>query len=110
MPESKSKFFIPAVGAAVVVAGSIAAYTYFKSPSGGSSDALDSAKVVPSTALMATYITTDSQGWAKLQQFGTPEAQKLGFIGAWLAGSRYFIYSSWWTNCGSDRRSQKSIS
>ncbi|MBN4001004.1 DUF3352 domain-containing protein [Nostoc sp. LPT] len=77
MPESKSKFLIPAVGAAVVVAGSIAAYTYFKGPSGGSSDALGSAKVVPSTALMATYITTDSQAWAKLQQFGTPEAQKL---------------------------------
>ncbi|MEH2248599.1 DUF3352 domain-containing protein [Nostoc sp.] len=77
MPESKSKFLIPAVGAAVVVAGSIAAYTYFKGPSGGSLDALGSAKVVPSTALMATYITTDSQAWAKLQQFGTPEAQKL---------------------------------
>ncbi|BDI14995.1 hypothetical protein ANSO36C_07970 [Nostoc cf. commune SO-36] len=77
MPESKSKFLIPAVGAAVVVAGSIAAYTYFKGPSGGSSDALGSAKVVPSTALMATYITTDPKAWAKLQQFGTPEAQKL---------------------------------
>ncbi|MEH2121466.1 DUF3352 domain-containing protein [Nostoc sp.] len=77
MPESKSKLLIPAIGAAVVVAGSIAAYTYFKGSSGGSSDALGSAKVVPSTALMATYITTDSQGWAKLQQFGTPEAQKL---------------------------------
>ncbi len=77
MPESKSKFLIPAVGAAVVVAGSIAAYMYFKSPSGASSDALGSAKLVPSTALMATYITTDSQAWAKLQQFGTPEAQKL---------------------------------
>ncbi|MEH2271113.1 MAG: DUF3352 domain-containing protein [Nostoc sp.] len=78
MPESKSKFFIPAVGAAVVVvAGSIAAYTYFKGSSGGSLDALGSAKVVPSTALMATYITTDSGAWAKLQQFGTPEAQKL---------------------------------
>lgn len=77
MPESKSKFLIPAVGAAVVVAGSIAAYTYFKGPSGGSLNALGSAKVVPSTALMATYITTDSQAWAKLQQFGTPEAQKL---------------------------------
>ncbi|MCC5602804.1 DUF3352 domain-containing protein [Nostoc favosum] len=77
MPESKSKFLIPAVGAAVVIAGSIAAYTYFKAPSGGSSDAIGSAKVVPSTALMATYITTDPQAWAKLQQFGTPEAQKL---------------------------------
>jgi hypothetical protein len=76
MPD-KSKFLIPAVGAAVVVAGSIAAYMYFKGPSGGSSDALGSAKVVPSTALMATYITTDPEAWAKLQQFGTPEAQKL---------------------------------
>ncbi|MHC0065177.1 DUF3352 domain-containing protein [Nostoc sp. UIC 10890] len=78
MPESKSKFLIPAIGAAVVVvAGSIATYTYFKGPSGSSSDALGSAKVVPSTALMATYITTDTESWAKLQQFGTPEAQKL---------------------------------
>ncbi|MEH1904045.1 MAG: DUF3352 domain-containing protein [Nostoc sp.] len=79
MPETKSKFFIPAVGAAVVVvvAGSIAAYTYFKGPSGGSSDALGSAKLVPSTALVAAYITTDPGAWAKLQQFGTPEAQKL---------------------------------
>ncbi|MDF5707849.1 MAG: DUF3352 domain-containing protein [Nostoc sp. S4] len=77
MPESRSKFLIPAVGAAVVVAGSIAAYTYLKGSSVGSTDALGSAKVVPSTALMATYITTDSQAWAKLQQFGTPEAQKL---------------------------------
>ncbi|BAY77783.1 hypothetical protein NIES25_42520 [Nostoc linckia NIES-25] len=78
MPESKSKFLIPAVGAAVVIAGGIAAYTYLKGgPSGGSSDALGSAKVVPSTAMMATYITTDPQAWEKLRQFGTPEAQKL---------------------------------
>ncbi|MBE8966225.1 DUF3352 domain-containing protein [Nostocales cyanobacterium LEGE 12452] len=77
MPESKSKFLIPAVGAAVVIVGSIAAYMYFKGSPVGTSDALGSAKVVPSTALMATYINTDSQAWAKLQQFGTPEAQKL---------------------------------
>ncbi|MBD6619117.1 DUF3352 domain-containing protein [Komarekiella sp. 'clone 1'] len=77
MPESKSKFLIPAVGAAVVVAGSVAAYMYFKGPLGDSSGALGSAKVIPSTALFATYITTDPQAWAKLQQFGTPEAQKL---------------------------------
>ncbi len=77
MSESKSKFLIPAVGAAVVVAGSVAAYMYLKSPLGDSSGALGSAKVIPSTALFATYITTDTQAWAKLQQFGTPEAQKL---------------------------------
>ena len=78
MSDGKSKLFIPAVGAALVVAGSVVAYMYFKgSPSGTSSDALGSAKLVPSTALMATYVTTDPQAWAKLQQFGTPEAQKL---------------------------------
>jgi hypothetical protein len=76
MPERKSKLLIPAVGAAVVVAGSVAAYMYLKGPSGDSSGALGSAKLVPSTALIATYITTDPQAWAKLQQFGTPEAQK----------------------------------
>ncbi|MBD2388325.1 DUF3352 domain-containing protein [Cylindrospermum sp. FACHB-282] len=78
MPESKSKFLIPAVGAALVVAGSVAAYIYFKGgPAGDISSALGSAKLVPSTALIATYITTDSQAWAKLQQFGTPQAQQL---------------------------------
>ena len=29
MSDSKSKFFIPAVGAALVVAGSVVAYMYF---------------------------------------------------------------------------------
>lgn len=77
MSESKSKFLIPVAGVAIVVAGSVVAYTYLKGPSGDSSGALGSAKLVPSTALMATYITTDPQAWAKLQQFGTPEAQKL---------------------------------
>lgn len=77
MPENKSKFLIPAVGAAVVVAGSVAAYMYLRGPSGDSAGALNSAKIVPSSAFMATYITTDPQAWAKLQQFGTPEAQKL---------------------------------
>lgn len=78
MPENKSKFLIPAIGAAVVLAGGIAAYMYFvKGPSGDSSGALGSAKVIPDEALMATYITTEPQAWAKLEQFGTPEAQKL---------------------------------
>ncbi len=77
MPETKSKFLIPAIGAAVIVTGSIAAYMYLKGPSGNSSDALASAKIVPSEAFIATYISTDPQAWAKLQQFGTPEAQKI---------------------------------
>jgi hypothetical protein len=77
MPESKSKFLIPALGAAVIVTGSIAGYMYLKGPFGDSSGALASAKIVPSKAFIATYISTDPQAWAKLQQFGTPEAQKI---------------------------------
>ncbi|NJM73660.1 MAG: DUF3352 domain-containing protein [Scytonema sp. RU_4_4] len=78
MPESQSKFLIPAVGTAIVVAGGIAAYMYFKGgPSGDISSALSAAKVVPDEAVLATYISTDPKVWAKLEQFGTPEAQKI---------------------------------
>ena len=78
MSKLKPKFLIPAIGAAVVVVGGIATYLYFKSgPSGGISDAVASAKLVPDDAIMATYIATDPTVWSKLEQFGTPEAQKL---------------------------------
>ncbi|MBW4432536.1 MAG: DUF3352 domain-containing protein [Pelatocladus maniniholoensis HA4357-MV3] len=75
---SKTKILIPAVGAAVVVVGSVAAYIYLKGgPAGDISGAAGSAKVVPEQAFMATYISTDPKVWAKLEQFGTPEAQKI---------------------------------
>src|SRR5579883_2181969 len=78
MRNNKSNFLIPAVGAAVVVAGSIAAYTYFKSgPSGDLAGALESAKIVPNEAVMATYISTKPEVWAKLQQFDTTAAQQI---------------------------------
>ena len=78
MSKNKSKFLIPAVGAAVIVVGSIAGYMYFKGgPSGDAKSVIASAKVLPSTTLMATYITTDSLAWSKLQQFGTPQAQSV---------------------------------
>ncbi|MGB3656267.1 MAG: DUF3352 domain-containing protein [Rivularia sp. (in: cyanobacteria)] len=74
----KPKFLIPAIGAAVVVVGGIAMYSYMiGGPSGGISDATASAKLVPDDAMMATYIATDSKAWSKLEQFGTPEAQKI---------------------------------
>lgn len=78
MPSSKSKLLIPAIGATAVAVGGIAAYMlFFKGPSGDSAGAIASARVVPSEALVATYITTDPQAWSKLEQFGTPEAQKV---------------------------------
>jgi hypothetical protein len=77
MPVKKSNFLIPAIGAAVIVAGGVATYLYFKGAFGGALSPLASAKVVPDEALMATFISTDSKPWSQLQQFGTPEAQKL---------------------------------
>ena len=63
--------------AAVVAAGSVAGYLYFKGLPGKSSTPLESAKLVPDEALMTAFVTTDSQTWSKLKQFGSPEAQKL---------------------------------
>lgn len=79
MRKSKSKFLIPAVGAAsVVIVGGLAAYMYLKQgPAGDISGALESAKIVPNEAIMATYISTEPTVWAKLQQFDTTAAEKL---------------------------------
>lgn len=76
MSDKKSSFLIPVIGTAVILAGGIAAYIYLKG-STDSSSPLGNAKLVPQTALMATYIDTNPELWYKLQQFGTPEAQKL---------------------------------
>ncbi len=75
MSKSKARFLIPAVGAAVVVAGGVAAYFYFKGPLGESSSPLASAKLVPNEAVMATSLSPDNL--SKLEQFGTPEAQNI---------------------------------
>ncbi|TAE58427.1 MAG: DUF3352 domain-containing protein [Nostocales cyanobacterium] len=72
----KSKLLVPAISAAIVVAGGIGAYFYLKSPS-GSLTPISSAEVVPGDALMATYVNTDAASWSKLQQFGTKPAQDL---------------------------------
>ena len=78
MSKLKSKFLIPAIGAAIILIGGIATYLYLKGgPSGGISDAAASAKLVPDDATIATYIATDPKLWSKLEQFGTPEAQKI---------------------------------
>jgi Protein of unknown function (DUF3352) len=74
---SAKKFLLPAVGAAVV-AGGAGAYWYYNNAtmkSGVTPMAI--AQVVPDDAYMATFVTSDLQAWAKLQDFGTPEARKI---------------------------------
>jgi hypothetical protein len=77
MPETKPNVLIPAVGATVMVGVTVAAFMYFKTPSKDSLSALGTAKLVPATAAMTTYINTDPQAWAKLQDFGSLEAQEI---------------------------------
>ena len=73
----KKRFFIPAVGVTGILAGGVAAYLYLTGTFSDAASGLASAKVVPDEALMATFISTDKKSWRRLQQFGTPEAQKL---------------------------------
>ena len=72
-----NKLLLPAVGLGVVAAGSAAAFMYLKAPSGDLANPLASAKLVPEEAYMVAFISTDQQNWAKLEQFGTPEARQI---------------------------------
>lgn len=77
MSENKqSSFLITVTGTAVVLTVGIAAYVFFKG-SGDTSTPLGKAKLVPETALMATYINTNAESWNKLQKFGNPKAQQI---------------------------------
>lgn len=73
---SGKKLLVPAVGAAVLVAGGAAGYWYLKGPATDGTTPLAIAKTIPDEAYMAAFISSDLRSWAKLQQFGTPEAQQ----------------------------------
>ncbi|MCT7984663.1 DUF3352 domain-containing protein [Laspinema sp. A4] len=61
--------------AAVAAVGMAGGYLYWRSTWVGSSNPLESTKVVPQDALMAAYVVTDEHQWSKLDEFGTPGAQ-----------------------------------
>ncbi|MBD1929370.1 DUF3352 domain-containing protein [Trichocoleus sp. FACHB-90] len=79
MSERKPNSLVPiVVGTAVLIVGGVGGYLYLKGGLGGDATSpLGSAKVVPDEALMAGFVSTDPKAWAQLEQFGTPEAQKL---------------------------------
>lgn len=72
---SVKKLILPAV-AATALAGGVAGYLYFNGATGDSATPLGIAKVIPNQAYMAAFIATDEKNWAKLKQFGTPEARR----------------------------------
>ncbi|MBW4664756.1 MAG: DUF3352 domain-containing protein [Chroococcus sp. CMT-3BRIN-NPC107] len=76
MSAKKSNLLFPLLATAVVVASGVAAYVYFRG-GGNSASPLASAKIVPDEAIIASFISPDSQAWTQLQKFGTPEAQNL---------------------------------
>lgn len=65
------------VGATVLGLGGVAAYLYSDGYFGNSDTPLESARIIPNNAVMAGVISTNPQAWSQLQQFGTPEAQKV---------------------------------
>ncbi len=61
--------------ALVVAAGAgFAGYKYIYS---SQTSPQDLAGVIPANAYMAAYVSNEPETWAKLQKFGTPEAQKI---------------------------------
>jgi hypothetical protein len=67
-----------ALALGVVALSGIAAFLYLKIiPAREAANPLASARLVPETAAFAAFVTTDSQTWAKLHQFGSPEARRL---------------------------------
>lgn len=77
MPAKKFNLLFPVLATSVVVASGVAAYVYFRGGFYNGASPLASAKVVPDEAIMASFISTDSQAWSQLQKFGTKEAQDL---------------------------------
>jgi hypothetical protein len=66
-----------AIAAAGLVAAAGAGYAGYKYVYSGESNAGDLATVIPANAYMVGYISNEPAAWAKLQKFGTPEAQKI---------------------------------
>ncbi|PSB26814.1 DUF3352 domain-containing protein [Stenomitos frigidus] len=68
------KLLVPALAITAVAGGAIA-YVHFNGASGDELSPQALAKVVPDDAYMTAFISMEPQNWAKLQKFGTPEAQ-----------------------------------
>lgn len=73
------------------IAGGAGAYVYFQGVPGMSGGGpMAQADVVPKDAIAVAYVSTDLQTWAKLEQFGTPDAQAAiaQGLGAALTGDK----------------------
>lgn len=79
MTEKKNKLVLPlALGAAgLVLVGGVATYWWMQRQNTGVADLPLGSNLIPQNALMAVSVSTESNQWTTLRQFGTPQSQKL---------------------------------
>ena len=63
--------------AIIISAAIVLTDLYFRVLAGKELTPIEGAKLVPQEALMAIYISTDSQAWTQFKKVGTPEVQKV---------------------------------
>ncbi|XHX80316.1 MAG: DUF3352 domain-containing protein [Stenomitos frigidus ULC029] len=93
------KLIVPALAIAAVAGGALA-YIHFNGASGDELSPQALAKVVPDEASMTAFISMEPQNWAKLQKFGTPEAQAV--VGKGLADFQQKLLTNTNVNYDSD--------
>jgi len=82
---SQSKFLLPVLGAVVVAAGGAGAYFYFTNPAQQTTTtngtaptpSISVASVIPKEAMILVAIHNDGKALGQLEQFASPEFQKL---------------------------------
>lgn len=77
MSNQKSNILLPVLGGVAVIAGGVGAYIFYtQTIKTGVATVVESAKLVPQQVLFAASISGDSNAWAQLEQFQTPEVKK----------------------------------
>lgn len=78
MPEKRISSLLLTLGAAgLLIGGGATAYWVFLQRQGQLENLPVGSSIIPQDALMALSVSTDSQQWQQLQQFGTPQIQAL---------------------------------
>lgn len=76
MPEKRKSSLLLTLGAAgLLIGGGVAAYWFLLQRDSGSSDLPVGASIIPQDALVALSVSTDTNQWQQLRQYGTKETQ-----------------------------------
>lgn len=76
MPEKRKSSLLLTLGAAgLLIGGGVAAYWFLLQRDGGSNDLPVGASIIPQNALVTLSVSTDTNQWQQLRQYGTKETQ-----------------------------------